>query len=107
MDENYGFKVFLGGLPSWACADDIRQWFKTDGLQEPNFVRVILDRRTKLSAGFCFIYAKTEADGRAIIERYNGAPIEEKTLRAEVGRFNSVNRMSTEDFRRRQQYGMR
>ena len=88
MITDYGFRVFLGGLPSWVSVDDIRHWLKADGFREPNFIKVVTHRETGLSAGFCFIYAKTETDGRAIIERYDGAPLEDKLLRCGVGRIN-------------------
>jgi RNA recognition motif-containing protein len=88
-----GFMVFLGGIPHNTRADDIRAWIKESGLPDVNHVRLTTDRQTGLCHGFCFVYAKNETDGRALVERFNGAPFPDgRVMRAEVGRVKAAGR---------------
>ena len=79
-----GFRVFLGNLPKWVTDGDIAQWLAADGLVADS-VRVDRDHGTQESKGRAFLEAPTEDEMRAIIRRFDRAPIEGRLLRCEVG----------------------
>jgi RNA recognition motif-containing protein len=73
--------VFLGNLPVWVTADDIKAWLISDSLVADS-VKVIRNPETQESKGFAFIEAPNQEEMFAIIQRYNGAPLEDRKLRA-------------------------
>lgn len=75
------FTVFLGNLPVWVTADDIKQWLAADDLVADS-VKVIRNHETQESKGFAFIEAPTSDEMQAIIRRFDRAPLEDKVLRA-------------------------
>ncbi len=75
------FTVFLGNLPPWVTADDIKQWLTADDLVADS-VKVIRNHETQESKGFAFVEAPTADEMQAIIRRFDRAPLEEKLLRA-------------------------
>src|SRR5579863_2155522 len=75
------FTVFLGNLPTWVTADDIKQWLAADDLVADS-VKVILNHETQESKGFAFVEAPTQDEMQAIIRRFDRAPLEDKLLRA-------------------------
>ena len=75
------FTVFLGNLPIWVTADDIRQWLAAEDLVADS-VKVIRNHETQESKGFAFIEAPTSDEMQAIIRRFDRAPLEDKVLRA-------------------------
>src|SRR5271169_6376129 len=75
------FTVFLGNLPMWVTADDIKQWLAAEDLVADS-VKVIRNHETQESKGFAFIEAPTPDEMQAIIRRFDRAPLEDKILRA-------------------------
>src|SRR5579884_1158619 len=75
------FTVFLGNLPIWVTADDIKQWLAAEDLVADS-VKVIRNHETQESKGFAFVEAPTQDEMQAIIRRFDRAPLEDKVLRA-------------------------
>jgi RNA recognition motif-containing protein len=75
------FTVFLGNLPTWVTADDIKQWLSAEDLVADS-VKVIRNHETQESKGFAFVEAPTSDEMQAIIKRFDRAPLEDKVLRA-------------------------
>src|SRR3954471_22604308 len=75
------FTVFLGNLPTWVTADDIKQWLAAEDLVA-DAVKVIRNHETQESKGFAFVEAPTADEMAAIIRRFDRAPLEDKLLRA-------------------------
>ena len=75
------FTVFLGNLPVWVTADDIKQWLAAEDLVADS-VKVIRNHETQESKGFAFVEAPTTDEMQAIIRRFDRAPLEDKVLRA-------------------------
>ena len=76
-----GFTVFLGNLPTWVTADDIKQWLAAEDLVA-DAVKVIRNHETQESKGFAFVEAPTNDEMQAIIRRFDRAPLEDRLLRA-------------------------
>src|SRR5437868_2432424 len=75
------FTVFLGNLPVWVTADDIKGWLTADDLVADS-IKVIRNHETQESKGFAFVEAPTTEEMQAIIRRFDRAPLEGKLLRA-------------------------
>lgn len=75
------FTVFLGNLPIWVTADDIKQWLTAEDLVA-DAVKVIRNHETQESKGFAFIEAPTGDEMQSIIRRFDRAPLEDRLLRA-------------------------
>ena len=75
------FTVFLGNLPTWVTADDIKQLLTAEDLVSDS-VKVIRNHETQESKGFAFVEAPTPDEMQAIIRRFDRAPLEDKILRA-------------------------
>ena len=75
------FTVFLGNLPLWVTADEIKQWLTAEDLVADS-VKVIRNHETQESKGFAFVEAPTADEMQAIIRRFDRAPLEDKLLRA-------------------------
>src|SRR3954465_14968891 len=75
------FTVFLGNLPTWVTADDIKQWTAPEHLGAAG-VKVIRNHETQESKGFAFVEAPTADEMAAIIRRFDRAPLEDRLLRA-------------------------
>ena len=75
------FTVFLGNLPTWVTADDIKAWLTADGLVADS-VKVIRNPETQESKGFAFIDAPNSEEMQSIIRRFDRAPLEDRLLRA-------------------------
>jgi RNA recognition motif-containing protein len=75
------FTVFLGNLPAWVTADDIKQWLTAEDLVADS-VKVIRNHETQESKGFAFVEAPTVDEMQSIIRRFDRAPLEDKLLRA-------------------------
>lgn len=73
--------VFLGNLPPWVTADDIKAWLVADNLVADS-VKVIRNPETQESKGFAFIEAPNEEEMNLIIRRFDRAPLEDRLLRA-------------------------
>src|SRR5499427_4514491 len=72
------FTVFLGNLPTWVTADDIKQWLAAEDLVA-DAVKVIQNHE---SQGFAFVEAPTSEEMQSIIRRFDRAPLEDRLLRA-------------------------
>src|SRR5262249_6934732 len=75
------FTVFLGNLPAWVTADDIRGWLSAENLVA-DAIKVIRNPETQESKGFAFIEAPNGEEMNAIIRRFDRAPLEDRLLRA-------------------------
>jgi len=75
------FTVFLGNLPAWVTADDIKQWLTAEDLVADS-IKVIRNHETQESKGFAFVEAPTPDEMQAIIRRFDRAPLEDRLLRA-------------------------
>lgn len=75
------FTVFLGNLPTWVTADDIKTWLTAEDLVADS-VKVIRNHETQESKGFAFVEAPTSDEMQAIIRRFDRAPLEDRLLRA-------------------------
>jgi RNA recognition motif-containing protein len=75
------FTVFLGNLPAWVTADDIKQWLTAEDLVADS-IKVIRNHETQESKGFAFIEAPTSEEMQSIIRRFDRAPLEDRLLRA-------------------------
>src|SRR5579884_282358 len=75
------FTVFLGNLPTWVTADDIKQWLSAEDLVADS-IKVIRNHETQESKGFAFVEAPTADEMKAIIRRFDRAPLEDRLLRA-------------------------
>jgi RNA recognition motif-containing protein len=73
--------VFLGNLPVWVTADDIKAWLVADNLVADS-VKVIRNPETQESKGFAFIEAPNDEEMNLIIRRFDRAPLEDRLLRA-------------------------
>lgn len=75
------FTVFLGNLPTWVTADDIKSWLATEDLVADS-IKVIRNHETQESKGFAFVEAPTADEMQSIIRRFDRAPLEDRLLRA-------------------------
>src|ERR687885_992563 len=75
------FTVFLGNLPTWVTADDIKGWLAAEDLVA-DAIKVIRNHETQESKGFAFVEAPTADEMQAIIRRFDRAPLEDRLLRA-------------------------
>jgi RNA recognition motif-containing protein len=75
------FTVFLGNLPTWVTADDIKAWLGAEDLVADS-IKVIRNHETQESKGFAFVDAPTAEEMQSIIRRFDRAPLEGKLLRA-------------------------
>jgi RNA recognition motif-containing protein len=75
------FTVFLGNLPAWVTADDIKGWLSAENLVA-DAIKVIRNPETQESKGFAFIDAPNTEEMNSIIRRFDRAPLEDRLLRA-------------------------
>ena len=75
------YTVFLGNLPVWVTADDIRNWLAAENLVADT-IKVIRNPETQESKGFAFIDAPNSEEMQSIIRRFDRAPLEDRLLRA-------------------------
>src|SRR5438309_7620722 len=75
------FTVFLGNLPIWVTADDIKSWLASENLVA-DAIKVIRNPETQESKGFAFIESPNQDEMNAIIRRFDRAPLEDRLLRA-------------------------
>jgi len=75
------FTVFLGNLPTWVTADDIKGWLTAENLVA-DAIKVIRNPETQESKGFAFIEAPNAEEMSSIIRRFDRAPLEDRLLRA-------------------------
>jgi RNA recognition motif-containing protein len=75
------FTVFLGNLPTWVTADDIKGWLSAENLVA-DAIKVIRNPETQESKGFAFIEAPNNEEMNSIIRRFDRAPLEDRLLRA-------------------------
>jgi len=75
------FTVFLGNLPTWVTADDIKGWLSAENLVA-DAIKVIRNPETQESKGFAFIESPNTEEMNSIIRRFDRAPLEDRLLRA-------------------------
>ena len=83
VEDNHrmSFTVFLGNLPAWVTADDIKGWLTAENLVA-DAIKVIRNPETQESKGFAFIDAPNAEEMNSIIRRFDRAPLEDRLLRA-------------------------
>jgi RNA recognition motif-containing protein len=83
VKDNHGmsFTVFLGNLPTWVTADDIKGWLTAENLVA-DAIKVIRNPETQESKGFAFIESPNTEEMNSIIRRFDRAPLEDRLLRA-------------------------
>lgn len=79
--------VFMGNLPTWVTADEIESWLTNEDILFDE-VKVIRDFETQESKGYAFVEAASDEDLKALITRFNRAPLEDKVLRVNEARAN-------------------
>jgi RNA recognition motif-containing protein len=72
--------LFVGSLPLWTTARDIEGWLQAVDLEFIS-ARVLHDNESGQSKRCGFIDCRTTEDADKIIDRYDGAPIDDKVLR--------------------------
>lgn len=77
--------VYLGNLPTWVTAGDIRSWFDSSDLVCDS-VRVIRDFQTRESKGYAFVEVSNQEAMESIIQRFHRAPIDGRLLQAKEAR---------------------
>src|SRR6202035_278024 len=75
------FTVFLGNLPAWVTADDIKGWLSAENLVA-DAIKVSRNPETQESKGFAFIESPNAEEMNSIIRRFDRAPLEDRLLRA-------------------------
>jgi len=80
-NRRMSFTVFLGNLPVWVTADDIKGWLSAENLVA-DAIKVIRNPETQESKGFAFIEAPNNEEMNSIIRRFDRAPLEDRLLRA-------------------------
>ena len=83
--------VFMGNLPNWVTADEIEGWLSNEDILFDE-VKVIRDFETQESKGYAFVEAASDEDVKAIIARFNRAPLDDKVLRVNEARSNDQQR---------------
>jgi len=68
------FTVFLGNLPAWVTADDIKGWLTAENLVA-DAIKVIRNPETQESKGFAFIEAPNADEMNSVIRRFDRAPL--------------------------------
>lgn len=81
LRSGMSFTVFLGNLPAWVTADDIKSWLTAESLVADQ-IKVIRNPETQESKGFAFIEAPNNDEMQSIIKRFDRAPLEDRLLRA-------------------------
>src|SRR6476619_5861119 len=71
VQQQLSFTVFLGNLPVWVTADDIKTWLSAEDLVADS-IKVIRNHETQESKGFAFIEAPTADEMQSIIRRLTG-----------------------------------
>jgi len=75
------FTVFLGNLPAWVTADDIRGWLSAENLVA-DAIKVIRNPETQESKGFAFIRCAEYGRNEFHHPAFDRAPLEDRLLRA-------------------------
>src|SRR5258705_3826709 len=81
VQHQLSFTVFLGNLPVWVTADDIKTWLPAEDLVADS-IKVIRNHERQESKGFAFVEAQPPDELQAIIRRFDRAPLEDRLLRA-------------------------
>ncbi len=84
-----GRTVFMGNLPAWVTAEEIEEWLNSEQIVYDD-VKVIRDFETQESKGFAFVEAASDDDLKAMVKRFNRAPIDDKVLRVNEARSNDT-----------------
>jgi len=71
--------VFLGNLPPWVTADDIKAWLVAENLVSDS-VKVIRNPETQESKGFAFVEMKDKAAAQKAIDELNTKEVQGRKL---------------------------
>lgn len=70
--------IFVGNLAWQASEQDVRACFEAFGAV--NAVKIVTDRESGQSRGFCFVEMASREEGLAAIEKLNGSPLQGRPL---------------------------
>lgn len=77
-------RLYIGNLPFSATEDVLRTTFEQCGKVES--VSIAMDRQSGRSRGFGFVEMSQESEAQAVIEKFNGADYEGRTLTVNIAR---------------------
>ncbi|MEO8553808.1 MAG: RNA-binding protein [Kofleriaceae bacterium] len=77
-----GNRLYVGNLPFHATEDLVQQRFATCG--EVKEVKLMLDRMTGQSRGFCFVEMATAEGAQKALDELGGQDFEGRSLRVDV-----------------------
>ena len=69
MSEGNGSKLFVGGLSYDATQEGVRELFEAAGTV--NDVKIIMDRETGRSRGFCFVEMGSSEEATKAVSEFN------------------------------------
>jgi len=76
--------IYVGNLDYQITEGDLRDIFEEYGTVES--VKLIIDKKTNRSKGYGFVEMQKESDGQKAIEDLEGAELEGRTMRINIGR---------------------
>lgn len=79
-----GKKLYIGNLPFSATEQDLASSFAECGTVES--VKIVTDRDTGRSKGFAFVEMSSDQEAAEVIENFNGAEFDGRTLRISEAR---------------------
>ena len=79
------FTVFLGNLPTWVTADDIKVWLNAENLVADS-IKVIRNHETQESKGFAFVEMTNQSEAQKAISMFNGYNMGDRELKVSMAR---------------------
>lgn len=73
-------RLYVGNLPEEVSRQELEAIFAESS---PLSIKIITDRRTNKCRGFGFVTVKNDEEADAAIEKYNGAQLQDNSLRVE------------------------
>jgi RNA recognition motif-containing protein len=74
-------RLYVGNLPEDLSRQELEAIFADEG--DSIAIKIITDRKTNKCRGFGFVTVKSEEQADEIIEKFNGHPLKENTLKVE------------------------
>jgi len=84
------FTVFLGNLPTWVTADDIKQWLAAEDLVA-DAVKVIRNHETQESKGFAFVEMPERMSGEKAVAGLHNSSLHGQSLTVNEARARNNN----------------
>ncbi len=76
-------RLYIGNLPEEISREDLEAVFNPEGGEVLFSAKLITDRKTGKCRGFGFVTVKTDEEADQFIEKFNGATVQETTLKIE------------------------